>query len=127
DDADARGRLRAMLERDGWSVSEASDGREALARVAACHPALILLDLMMPIMNGCDFLAALRARPAWRDIPVVVLTAKDVTASERARLERQADEVLIKGTISLSELARDLREVLARKRGDRAGDEESGA
>ena len=127
DDADARGRLRAMLERDGWSVTEASDGREALARVAACHPALILLDLMMPIMNGCDFLAALRARPAWRDIPVVVLTAKDVTASERARLERQADEVMIKGTISLSELARDLREVLARKRGDRAGDEESGA
>ncbi|MBV8613276.1 MAG: response regulator, partial [Acetobacteraceae bacterium] len=127
DDPDARGRLRAMLERDGWSVTEASDGGEALERVAACHPALILLDLLMPIMNGCDFLAALRARPAWRDIPVVVLTAKDVTASERAQLERQADEVLIKGTISLSELARDLREVLARKRGDRAGDGESEA
>ena len=127
DDADARERLRTMLERDGWSVMEASDGREALARVAARLPALILLDLMMPIMNGFDFLAALRARPACRDIPVVVLTAKDVTASERARLERQADEVLIKGTISLSELAHDLREVLARRRGERAGGKEAEA
>ncbi len=127
DDPDARARLRTMLERDGWTVAEASHGREALARVAVQSPALILLDLMMPIMNGFDFLAALRGRPGCRDIPVVVLTARDVTASERARLEQQADQVWIKGTISLSELAQDLREVLARHRGDGAGGKETHA
>jgi CheY-like chemotaxis protein len=119
--------MRTMLERDGWSVAEASDGREALDRVAARLPALILLDLVMPAMNGSEFLAVLRGRPEWRDIPVIVLTAKDVTASERARLERQADQVFIKGTISLSELARDLREVLARRRGERASGKEAEA
>jgi PAS domain S-box-containing protein len=127
DDVDMRERMRTMLERDGWSVAEASDGREALDRVAARLPALILLDLVMPAMNGSEFLAVLRGRPEWRDIPVIVLTAKDVTASERARLERQADQVFIKGTISLSELARDLREVLARRRGERASGKEAEA
>ncbi|HJS87198.1 MAG TPA: response regulator [Acetobacteraceae bacterium] len=127
DDVDARARLRVMLERDGWSVAEASHGREALERVAAGVPALILLDLMMPVMNGCEFLAALRGRPEWRDVPVIVLTAKDVTASERERLERQADQVLIKGTISLGELAQDLRAVLARHRGAQPGGKEAEA
>ncbi len=113
DDAYARERLRTMLTRDGWRVAEATNGREALARLTETPPALILLDLMMPIMNGFDFLAALRARPDGRDIPVVVLTAKDVTAAERARLEQQADQVVVKGSISLRDLARELRELLA--------------
>ncbi len=127
DDPDARERLRTMLERDGWQVTEAGNGREALARIAARVPGLILLDLMMPIMNGCDFLAALRARSEWREIPIVVLTAKDVTPSDRARLEQRVDQVFIKGTISLRDLARDLREVLAQHRGDHAGSKEAGA
>ncbi len=121
DDADARDRLRTMLARDGWRVTDAANGREALARMADATPALILLDLMMPIMNGFDFLAALRARPEGRDIPVVVLTAKDMTAAERARLEQQADQVVIKGSISLRDLARELREVLAQAREGHAG------
>jgi PAS domain S-box-containing protein len=124
DDPDARDRLRAMLARDGWRVTDAANGREALARVAEATPALILLDLMMPIMNGFDFLAALRARPDGRDIPVVVLTARDMTAAERARLEQQADEVLIKGSISLRDLARELREVLAQHQDDDAARKE---
>ncbi len=127
DDPAARERLRTMLDRDGWMVTEAANGREALARVAAGAPTLILLDLMMPIMNGFDFLAALRARPEWREIPVVVLTAQDVTASDRARLEQQADQVLVKGTISLRDLARDLREVLTQRRGDQAVSKEAEA
>lgn len=116
DDAGARERLRVMLERDGWRVTDAANGREALARVAEAMPALILLDLMMPIMDGFDFLAALRARADGCDIPVVVLTAKDVTKAERARLEQQADGVVTKGSVSLRDLARELREVLAQHR-----------
>lgn len=113
DDADARTRIAAMLGRDGWRTAEAGNGRQALARIEAGMPSLILLDLMMPIMNGFEFLAALRARPGGQSVPVVVLTAREVTGAERALLEQDADEVVIKGSISLPDLATQLRELVA--------------
>ncbi|MCK8786691.1 response regulator [Roseomonas sp. NAR14] len=112
DDADARERMRFMLEREGWEVGEAADGRAALEAVAGAMPSLILLDLMMPVMDGFAFLKALRARPDGGDVPVVVLTAKDVTPEERSSLERQADRLIQKGSMSLAALARELHELM---------------
>ena len=79
DDDTTRGMMRAMLEREGWQVTEAANGREGLERVAESEPNVILLDLMMPEMDGFEFIANLRARPEWSDIPVVVITAKELT------------------------------------------------
>ena len=66
----------------------------------------------MPEMDGFGFLRVLRAKAEWRDIPVVVLTAKDVTADDRRRLAGQADRVLQKGQLSLSDLADALRSLV---------------
>jgi len=104
DDDDARQRIRTILERDGWSVAEAANGAEALERVAIAPPQLILLDLTMPVMDGFTFLHALRERLDCRDVPVVVLTARDLSAEERSRLDG-ADRVLAKGETSMKALA----------------------
>ncbi|GJD75778.1 response regulator [Methylobacterium goesingense] len=109
DDPDARERLSAMLTREGWRVAAAENGVAGLEATAAKKPCLILLDLMMPEMDGFGFLRALRERPEWRDIPVVVLTAKDITADDRRRLAGRADRVLQKGGLSLTDLAESLR------------------
>ena len=108
DDADARGRMRTMLERNGYTVVEAGDGREALDRVAHAVPRVILLDLTMPVMDGFAFLHALRERPGCGDVPVIVLTARDLTNADRTRLG-EANQVLSKGQTSLRELAGELR------------------
>lgn len=86
DEPDTRRALRRMLEGFGWDVVEAGDGREALAAVAVRPPHLILLDLMMPVMDGFAFMDELRQRREYQSTPIVVVTAKDLTADERARL-----------------------------------------
>ena len=103
DDPDARSRLRTVLERQGWTVGEAENGEAALASVARAMPQLVLLDLTMPVMDGFTFLDALRAMPGGTDISVVVLSARDLSNTDRARLE-SADRVLRKGDVDLREL-----------------------
>jgi PAS domain S-box-containing protein len=109
DDADLRGQVAAYLRREGFPVTEAENGVHALASVAAERPCLVLLDLMMPEMDGFGFLRALRDLSECGDLPVVVLTAKDITADDRRRLAGQADRVLAKGSTGLAALARELR------------------
>ncbi|MCJ2061738.1 response regulator [Methylobacterium sp. J-088] len=104
DDADMRRRLRSTLVRHGFAVREAGDGAEALARVREARPGLVLLDLTMPVMDGFTFLRELRAMPACAEVPVVVLSARDVSAEERRRLAG-ADSVLRKGDASLQDVA----------------------
>jgi signal transduction histidine kinase/DNA-binding response OmpR family regulator len=113
DDADTREMLQRMLEREGFTVVEAADGRAGLDRVAEQRPSLILLDLLMPQMNGFEFLAELQTRPEWRSIPVVVVTAKDLTAEEHARLSGQVSEVLRKGNYTRERLLSEVRERVA--------------
>ncbi|KST60856.1 histidine kinase [Methylobacterium sp. GXS13] len=110
DDADMRHRLRTALERNGWSVREAGDGQEALEQVRLGVPRLVLLDLTMPVMDGFSFLDRLRGLPGCADVPVVVLSARDVTADERDRLS-EADRVLRKGDSSLQDIATELRKL----------------
>ncbi len=113
DDADTRDRLRTLLRKEGWSVTTAENGAVALEEVAKETPCLILLDLMMPEMDGFTFLRQLRARPEWRAIPVVVLTAKDITPEDRRHLDGRADRVIQKGSMSLRDLAGELRRLVA--------------
>jgi PAS domain S-box-containing protein len=112
DDEAARGTLRRLLEKEGWTVTEAENGRQALDRVAEAKPALILLDLMMPEMDGFEFIDALRQQEAWRSIPVAVTTAKDVTAEDRQRLTAQVEQILQKGAYSREELLAQVRKLL---------------
>ena len=100
DNEAARTNIRTMLAADGWDVREAENGRDALLRVAEQRPEVVLLDLNMPVMDGFDFLKELRTLPGCGDIPVVVLTARDLTREDR-RLLRGADQILNKGDLSL--------------------------
>ncbi len=110
DDDDTRQRLRQGLEKNGWGVAEAANGHEALDEVDRALPRLILLDLAMPVMDGFEFLRRLRERPGCGAVPVVVLTALDLTTDDRRRL-RGANQVLNKGRISLNELTEKLRAI----------------
>ena len=103
DDPDQRLNVASYLERHGWTVDQAADGQDAMEAVRRNRPNVILLDLNMPQMNGFDFMAHLRAEPGCADIPVVVLTAKDMSSDDRRRL-RGASQILNKGTIGLRAL-----------------------
>jgi PAS domain S-box-containing protein len=113
DDPDARRLIRFLLEREGVQVREAGDGREALQSIDQEHPELILLDLMMPVMDGFEFAAELRKRPELVHIPVVVLTARDLSAADRERLNGHIDRVIQKGAFNNEELLGQLRRLLA--------------
>jgi CheY-like chemotaxis protein len=95
---------------------EAANGRQALGWLGD-HPvpAVILLDLMMPEMDGFEVLDTLAADVAWREIPVIVLTAKELTAAERERLLRQANKVIDKGTTSRFDIALAVGEAMRRR------------
>jgi signal transduction histidine kinase/CheY-like chemotaxis protein len=113
DDASTREMLRHMLEREGWTVTEAEHGRVALARVAENQPDLILLDLIMPEMDGFQFIEALGTQEAWRSIPIVVVTAKDVTEEDRRRLNGSVEQLLQKGTYGRDALLHEVRNLVA--------------
>ena len=79
DDPVMREMLRRRLEKEGWKVIEAENGRVALERMAERQPELILLDLMMPEMDGFQFLDEVRRQEDWHPIPVIVITAKELS------------------------------------------------
>ncbi len=109
DDNVTRAMNRRLLEREGWTVYEASDGKSGLEEVAAHRPGLILLDLMMPELDGFGFVSTLSQRPAWSEIPVVVITAKELTDEERRVLDAHAARVLRKGTYGKEALLREIQ------------------
>jgi PAS domain S-box-containing protein len=120
DDTVTRALLRDMLEKESCVVTESEDGLAGLAHVEAETPDLIILDIMMPRMDGFEFLTALRARPGRAAIPIVVLTAKELSADERQRLAGEAQKVLRKSMHSREELAAEIRRVLANRAEARA-------
>ena len=76
DEANIAEAIRFILSRDGWSVRVESDGVAGLAAIAQARPDLLILDLMLPGMSGLEILTQLRASPATRALPVLMLTAK---------------------------------------------------
>jgi PAS domain S-box-containing protein len=113
DDNATRQVLRRTLTKQGWSVIEAENGRVALERVAAQKPSLIMLDMMMPEMDGFEFLAALRKDPASAATPVVVLTSKDLTPDERSQLTGNVERILQKGAYSREALLSEVKSIVA--------------
>ena len=104
--------LRRMLEKQGWKVDHAANGLDALNAVAHRRPRLILLDLLMPEMDGIAFLEQLRRNPLADSIPVLVVTAKTLSEQERARLHGRVSEVMAKGTFTAVSLAEQINAIL---------------
>jgi CheY-like chemotaxis protein len=127
DDAPSRELLCKMLEHEGLATREAEDGRVALARLAEQAPAMILLDLMMPEMDGFAFIGEVRKHPEWRNIPIVVVTAKDISPEERLRLNGFVEQILQKGAPSREELLGEVRDLVAARVALRATRPQSGA
>jgi CheY-like chemotaxis protein/anti-sigma regulatory factor (Ser/Thr protein kinase) len=117
DDPASRDMVRQLLEDDGWAVAEAENGKVALERVAEAAPDLIVLDLMMPEVDGFEFAEELRRHADWRSIPILVVTAKDLTAEDRQRLNGHILGILQKGLSTREELLAEIRrEVVGRVR-----------
>jgi PAS domain S-box-containing protein len=112
DDAGTRDMLRKTLEREGWEVAEAENGRVGLQQVARSQPNLILLDLMMPEMDGFAFVTELRKDESHRKLPVVVLTSKDITQEDRRRLTGSVELILQKGAASRETILTEIRALL---------------
>jgi PAS domain S-box-containing protein len=109
DDEAMRDVLRKMLEKDGWMVAEAENGQAGLELVSKHPPALVILDLVMPEMDGFEFAEALRKEPAWRSIPIIVLTSKDLTGDERRWLNGRVDRIIQKGGSNREELLTEVK------------------
>ena len=114
DDATQRERVRAWLQPQQWLVSEAENGRVALDRLKEAVPDVIILDLMMPEMDGFQLVAALQEHPQWRRIPVVVVTALDLSAEDHARLNSGVETVLLKESFKPADLIDGLRRLVAK-------------
>ncbi len=95
---------RDALIKRGWVVDDADDGAAGLRRVAENHPDVILLDLLMPNMDGFEFLERLRLQPEGRTIPVIVITGKNLSEAERARLNSSVHDVILKSQYSTENL-----------------------
>ena len=113
DDEAARTVACRTLEDAGFEVDEAENGAEGLARIAERRPSLVLLDLMMPVMDGFEFLHRLREDAGTADLPVIVLTARELSPDERAFLERSVASVFSKQATELDQVLRDVRVAIA--------------
>ena len=112
DDPIIRSALRRMLQKEGWEIIEAENGHTALEKLNLHQPELILLDLMMPEMDGFDLIAELQRRPEWRTIPVIVITAKEITSDDQQELSAHVEKILQKGAYDREELLSKVRNLI---------------
>jgi signal transduction histidine kinase/DNA-binding response OmpR family regulator len=115
DDPKTRDMLRRTLQKAGWTVAEAANGSEAIEALERAKPALVLLDLMMPGMDGFEVLERLYGDETWREVPVIIITAKDLTADDVDRLNGRVVKVLQKGAYQRRDLVRDIHGMIARQ------------
>jgi signal transduction histidine kinase/CheY-like chemotaxis protein len=112
DDEPSRQLLRRLLERDMWAVEEAVNAREGLEKVAQSIPALILLDLMMPEMDGFEFVTRLHSEEKYQSIPIVVLTAMELTKQEKEHLSKHVIRIAQKASTSWTSLMSELSRIM---------------
>src|SRR5262249_39304759 len=114
DDAATSELLERALRGLGCTVTQAKNGWAGLERLNESLPDAILLDLMMPEMDGFEFIARMRAEPRWRRIPVIVVTAKTLTAEDLARLNGDIQHLVHKGEYSGETVLTALQELVPR-------------
>jgi CheY-like chemotaxis protein/nitrogen-specific signal transduction histidine kinase len=112
DDTSTRDLLRRRLEKEQWTVIEAENGRTGLEQMEKNQPELILLDLMMPEMDGFQFLDEVRKHESWRSIPVIVITAKELSSEDRQRLDETVEKILHKAAYSREDLMAEVRNLV---------------
>jgi CheY-like chemotaxis protein len=112
DDPRIRASMRKMLEKEGCRVTEAENGEVALESMKQDRPSLIFLDLLMPVMDGYEFSERVRRHAEWCTIPIVVVTAAELTHSERHRLNGYVETILNKEGDSKEELLEQVRKAL---------------
>jgi len=132
DDTSVRELLARALRQGGWTVATAEHGAAGLERLRERLPDVVLLDLMMPGMDGFEFLERVQAQPRWRDVPVVVITAKTLTDDDHRRLNGYMERIIAKGAegpedgrLLIEDVTRLLDRALERER--RSGHERRGA
>jgi PAS domain S-box-containing protein len=109
DDVETREQVCRSLRQQDWEVYPAGDGFEALRLLREHRPDLILLDLMLPVMHGFELIEEVRKDPESQSIPIVVMTAADLSAEDRQHLEGQVKQILHKGLYGRDELLREIR------------------
>lgn len=110
DDESVRTLIRDVLTQEGWVVDEAPNGVIGLERIALNRPLLILLDLMMPEMDGFEFREKLREHEEWSDIPIIVITAMELSQADQKRLQGDVERIIQKGKYTREELLEELHQ-----------------
>src|SRR5690606_18984459 len=121
DDEDIRGLLCGYLREQHWRVTEAADGLVALEQLRRSRPDVILVDLLLPRMNGLDLIEQVRRHPDWRTIPILVVTAADLVSDQGYPLQGHVEEVLRKGPYTREELFQEIRSRVANLNANRGG------
>ncbi|HEY4723444.1 MAG TPA: response regulator, partial [Anaerolineae bacterium] len=103
--------LKAMLVETEFEIRGEADANEAFEQIKRQPPDLVILDLLMPIINGFEFLKMLRADPSIRDLPVLILSARTLTPGERADLAASAQAVLSKNSLQREALVAEIRRI----------------
>ena len=117
DDENTRQLFNTVLSKAGWTVREAENGRQALDDLKKELADVIVLDLMMPEMDGIEFLEHFKREPEWQGIPVIVVTAKVMSAAEREKIGESVAQVIEKGTRTAAELLEEIQNWANRARG----------
>ena len=112
DEEHIRQLLRRTLEMEGWQVTEAENGMQGLERLQTFQPDLVLLDLMMPIMDGFSFVREMRKSLEWKDTPVVICTAKDLTEQDYQQLQGNVTQILHKSSEGIEGLITEIRKIV---------------
>ncbi len=112
DDTSTRKMLCRMLEDYGLNVAEAGNGQVAIEQVQKKSPGVIFLDLMMPVMDGFEFIEELRKTPKWRSIPIVVITSKELTHADRLRLNGGVEKLIEKKSLNPNDLFKEIHDIL---------------
>lgn len=106
--------LRGALEREGLQVVVANNGLEALQQLAEIQPSIIFLDVIMPVMNGLQFIEELQKREDWRSIPVVTLSGADLSNDQQDWLSHKVAVMLDKRALGPADLLHQMRELVVR-------------
>jgi signal transduction histidine kinase/CheY-like chemotaxis protein len=114
DEETTREMMRRQLEKEGWRVIEAENGRRALEMMEDYRPDLIVLDLMMPEMDGFELIEHLRQHPQWQSIPAIVTTAKELTPAERERLSGAVEKIFQKGSCDRQTFLSEIHHLLSK-------------